>query len=111
VAAQGAARVAVAQTRLAPVCLWFDHTRAASESRRDEKQRYIRRFSANVWRKALRGGSAQPAVVPCTQSPRFVARAEGIELDVCAPGKTDRSAADRVKTDKRDAAGLISRRS
>jgi len=49
--------------------------------------------------------------VPCTQSPRFVARAEGIELDVCAPGKTDRSAADRVKTDKRDAAGLISRRS
>jgi hypothetical protein len=28
------------------------------------------------------------------------ARAEGIELDVCAPGKTDRPAADRVKTDK-----------
>jgi hypothetical protein len=26
------------------------------------------------------------------------ARAEGIELDVCAPGKTDRPAADRVKT-------------
>jgi len=39
------------------------------------------------------------------------ARGEGIELYVCAPGKTDRSAADRVKTDKRDAAGLISRRS
>jgi hypothetical protein len=47
-------------------------TRAASESRRAEKRRYIRRFSSNVWRKALRGGSAQPAVVPRTQSPRFV---------------------------------------
>jgi hypothetical protein len=34
------------------------------------------------------------------------ARAEGIELDVCAPGKTDRPAADRVKTDKRDAIRL-----
>ena len=34
------------------------------------------------------------------------ARAEGIELDVCAPGKTERPPADRVKTDKRDAIGL-----
>src|SRR5690349_24122108 len=34
------------------------------------------------------------------------ARAEGIELDVCAPGKTDRPAADRVNTDKRDAIRL-----
>ena len=34
------------------------------------------------------------------------ARAEGIELAVCAPGKTDRPAADRVKTDKRDAIRL-----
>jgi transposase len=34
------------------------------------------------------------------------ARAEGIEIDVCAPGKTDRPAADRVKTDKRDAIRL-----
>jgi transposase len=31
------------------------------------------------------------------------ARAEGIELEVCAPGKTERPASDRVKTDKRDA--------
>jgi hypothetical protein len=29
------------------------------------------------------------------------ARAEGIELDVCAPGKTERPPADRIKTDKR----------
>jgi transposase len=28
------------------------------------------------------------------------ARAEGIEVAVCAPGKTERPAADRVKTDK-----------
>jgi transposase len=34
------------------------------------------------------------------------ARAVGIELDVCAPGKTERPAADRVKTDKRDAVRL-----
>ena len=34
------------------------------------------------------------------------ARAEGIELDVCAPGKTERPPADRVKTDKRDAIRL-----
>jgi len=34
------------------------------------------------------------------------ARAEGIELDVCAPGKTERPPADRVKTDKRDAVRL-----
>jgi transposase len=34
------------------------------------------------------------------------ARAEGIELAVCAPGKTERPAADRVKTDKRDAIRL-----
>ncbi len=31
---------------------------------------------------------------------------EGIELGVCAPGKTERSPADRVKTDKRDAIRL-----
>ena len=29
------------------------------------------------------------------------ARAEGIEVSVCAPGKTERPPADRVKTDKR----------
>jgi transposase len=34
------------------------------------------------------------------------ARAEGIELEVCAPGKTERPPADRVKTDKRDAIRL-----
>ena len=34
------------------------------------------------------------------------ARAEGIELAVCAPGKTERPPADRVKTDKRDAIRL-----
>jgi len=34
------------------------------------------------------------------------ARAEGIALDVCAPGKTERPPADRVKTDKRDAIQL-----
>ena len=34
------------------------------------------------------------------------ARAEGIELGVCAPGKTERPASDRVKTDKRDAIRL-----
>ncbi len=33
-------------------------------------------------------------------------RAEGIELAVCAPGKTERPPADRVKTDKRDAIRL-----
>jgi transposase len=32
--------------------------------------------------------------------------AEGIEISVCAPGKTERPAADRVKTDKRDAVRL-----
>jgi transposase len=34
------------------------------------------------------------------------ALAEGIELSVCAPGKTERPPADRVKTDKRDAIRL-----
>jgi transposase len=34
------------------------------------------------------------------------ARAAGIELGVCAPGKTERPPADRVKTDKRDAIRL-----
>lgn len=33
-------------------------------------------------------------------------RAAGIELGVCAPGKTERPPADRVKTDKRDAIRL-----
>jgi transposase len=33
-------------------------------------------------------------------------RAEGLEVGVCAPGKTDRPASDRVKTDKRDAIRL-----
>jgi transposase len=33
-------------------------------------------------------------------------RAEGLEVEVCAPGKTDRPASDRVKTDKRDAIRL-----
>jgi transposase len=32
--------------------------------------------------------------------------AEGIELEVCAPGKTERPSQDRVKTDKRDAVRL-----
>jgi transposase len=32
--------------------------------------------------------------------------AEGIELSVCAPGKTQRPPADRIKTDKRDAVRL-----
>ena len=34
------------------------------------------------------------------------ARAEAIEVSVCAPGKTERPPADRVKTDKRDAIRL-----
>ena len=34
------------------------------------------------------------------------ARAEGIEVAVCAPGKTERPPSDRVKTDKRDAIRL-----
>ena len=34
------------------------------------------------------------------------ARAEGIELEVCAPGRTERPPADRVKTDERDAIRL-----
>ena len=34
------------------------------------------------------------------------ALAEGIEIGVCAPGKTERPPADRVKTDKRDAIRL-----
>ena len=34
------------------------------------------------------------------------ARAEGIELAVCAPGRTERPPADRVKTDERDAIRL-----
>ena len=34
------------------------------------------------------------------------ARAEGIEISVCAPGRTDRRPGDRVKTDKRDAIRL-----
>ncbi|MBV9049090.1 MAG: hypothetical protein JOY58_12515 [Solirubrobacterales bacterium] len=34
------------------------------------------------------------------------ARAEGLELGVCAPGKTERPAANRIKTDRRDAIRL-----
>jgi transposase len=34
------------------------------------------------------------------------ARARGIEMSVCAPGRTDRRPGDRVKTDKRDAIRL-----
>ena len=34
------------------------------------------------------------------------ARAEGIEIGVCAPSKTERPPADRIKTDKRDAIRL-----
>jgi transposase len=37
------------------------------------------------------------------------ARAEGIEMMVCAPGRTDRAPSDRVKTDKRDAIRLARR--
>ena len=37
------------------------------------------------------------------------ARARGIEMAVCAPGRTDRPATDRVKTDKRDAIRLARR--
>jgi len=37
------------------------------------------------------------------------ALAEGIELCVCAPGRTDRDPTDRVKTDKRDAIRLARR--
>jgi transposase len=37
------------------------------------------------------------------------ARAVGIEMAVCAPGRTDRSPADRIKTDKRDAIRLARR--
>jgi transposase len=37
------------------------------------------------------------------------ARAEGIELVVCAPGRADRAPTDRVKTDKRDAIRLARR--
>jgi transposase len=37
------------------------------------------------------------------------ARAVGIEMAVCAPGRTDRSPAERIKTDKRDAIRLARR--
>jgi transposase len=37
------------------------------------------------------------------------ARAEGIEVAVCAPTRTDRGPTDRVKTDKRDAIRLARR--
>jgi transposase len=37
------------------------------------------------------------------------ARAEGIEMTVCAPGRTDRAPSDRIKTDKRDAVRLARR--
>jgi transposase len=37
------------------------------------------------------------------------ARAVGIEMLVCAPGRTDRAPTDRVKTDKRDAIRLARR--
>jgi transposase len=37
------------------------------------------------------------------------ARAEGIEIVVCAPGRSDRAPSDRVKTDKRDAIRLARR--
>src|SRR6516164_1786520 len=38
-----------------------------------------------------------------------VARAHGIEMMVCAPGRTDRAPHDRVKTDERDAIRLARR--
>jgi transposase len=37
------------------------------------------------------------------------ARAVGIEIEVCAPGRTDRDPIDRVKTDRRDATRLARR--
>ena len=37
------------------------------------------------------------------------ARAEGIEIDVCAPTRTDRDPTDRIKTDKRNATRLAGR--
>ena len=37
------------------------------------------------------------------------ARAHGIEMMVCAPGRTDRAPTDRIKTDKRDAIRLARR--
>ena len=37
------------------------------------------------------------------------ARAVGIEMYVCAPGRSDREPTDRVKTDKRDATRLARR--
>ena len=37
------------------------------------------------------------------------ARARGVEMVVCAPGRTDRAPSDRVKTDKRDAVRLARR--
>jgi transposase len=37
------------------------------------------------------------------------ARAVGIEMQVCAPGRTDRAPSDRIKTDKRDAIRLARR--
>ena len=37
------------------------------------------------------------------------ALADGIDLAVCAPGRTDRDPTDRVKTDKRDAIRLARR--
>src|SRR6516164_6492274 len=38
-----------------------------------------------------------------------VARAHGVEMLVCAPGRTDRAPTGRVKTDKRDAIRLARR--
>ena len=53
----------------------------------------------------------RPARVVCEAGPTGYglarrARAEGIEMAVCAPGKTERPPSDRVKTDKRDAIRL-----
>jgi len=57
------------------------------------------------------GGVARPARMVYEAGPTGYglarrALAEGIELAVCAPGKTERPPADRVKTDKRDAIRL-----
>jgi len=56
----------------------------------------------------------RPARVVCEAGPTGYglarrARAEGIELEVCAPGRTERPPSDRVKTDKRDAIRLARR--
>ena len=64
-----------------------------------------RAVAVAAWGGAGRRGWCMRRARPVTGS-RAVRGREGIELGVCAPSKTERPPADRVKTDKRDAIRL-----